>query len=205
MSNAHRHSNARLARRSVLNLHAIDNLRFIRETMETATSFTAVPGWGGVLMGATALVAAPLSLLRPGQTWWFMTWLAAAVCAFIIGGLGVIYKARRFETPIFGKPARRFAYSLFPPIFAGGVLTLVLYRASLFSLLPAVWLLLYGAGIVTGGAFSVRIVPVLGCCFMAAGVLALVCPPAWGTALLAAAFGGLHIVFGTIIARRYGG
>jgi threonine/homoserine/homoserine lactone efflux protein len=67
------------------------------------------------------------------------------------------------------------------------------------------WLLLYGTAVVAGGAFSVQIVPVMGLCFMAAGVLALFSPTAWCQWIMGAAFGGLHIAFGIPIARRHGG
>ena len=71
--------------------------------------------------------------------------------------------------------------------------------------LPGCWLLLYGAAAATGGAFSVRIVPILGLCFMALGVVAFAVPAAWGHWFMAAGFGGLHIGFGLVIARKYGG
>ena len=82
---------------------------------------------------------------------------------------------------------------------------MVLYRANMAGAIPGMWLLLYGTGVVTGGAFSVRIVPVMGLCFMALGAVALFCPPAWGSAFLGAGFGGLHILFGIVIARKFGG
>lgn len=185
--------------------HAIDDLRFIRETMENAASFTAVPGWGGVLMGVTALLAAGVAAWRASETAWLAVWGVEAVCALVLGTLGILWKARKFQTPILSRPGRKFVLSLSPPILAGAVLTVVVYRAGLVSLLPGIWLLLYGAGVVTGGTFSVKVVPVMGLCFMLVGILALFCPAAWGNAFMAAGFGGLHIVFGTLIARRYGG
>jgi hypothetical protein len=187
-----------------LHARAMDNLSFIRQTMERATAFTAVPGWGGVAMGLVALVAAALARGRPAPER-LIIWLGAAVLALAIGGWAMSRKARRAGTTVFSYSGRRFVLSYVPPIAVGGLLTLVLVRAGLYDALPGTWLLLYGTGVVTGGAFSVRVVPLMGICFMALGTLALLGPTIWGPPLMAAGFGGLHILFGLIIARRYGG
>jgi hypothetical protein len=185
--------------------HAIDDLRFIRETMESAASFTAVPGWGGVMIGITALGAALVASLRAQVVWWVAVWGLEALCAFAVGASAAFWKARKVQTPLFSRPGRKFVLGLFPPMLAAAVLSAVIYRAGVYYLLPGIWLLLYGAGVVTGGAYSVKVVPIMGLCFMFAGMVALLSPPAWANSIMAAGFGGLHIVFGTIIARRYGG
>ncbi|HEU4698831.1 MAG TPA: hypothetical protein VFS40_06615 [Gemmatimonadales bacterium] len=195
---------ARTAEPPALHTRALNDLAFIRQTMERATAFTAVPGWGGIAMGLTALAAAALAGLQPTPGRWLGVWLAEAVVAMTIGAGALGLKARRSGTPLWTRPARQFLFSYLPPIVAGAVLTVALARADLVWLLPGTWLLLYGAGIVTGGAFSVRVVPAMGLGFMALGALAVL-EPDWGDPLLAAGFGGLHIVFGWIIARRYGG
>ncbi len=185
--------------------HAIENLRFIRETMERSASFTGVPGWGGVAMGVTALVAAVLAARQPTVAAWLTTWLMEAALAIVIGAWAVSVKARAANLPLLSGAARKFALSLSPPFVAGVLLTGALYHTGHTALLPGLWLLLYGAGVVTGGAFSVPIIPVMGVCFMAVGAMALFSPASWGNILLAAGFGGLQILFGIIIARRYGG
>jgi hypothetical protein len=184
---------------------AMDNLRFIRETMERASSFTAVPGWGGVVMGATALCASFIAALQTTRNLWLATWVAEALLALVIGGWAMDRKARAAQTPLLTGPGRKFALSYSPPILVGALLTVVLYRAGVVNALPGTWLLLYGTGVVTGGAFSVKIVPVMGLCFMLLGAIALFAPTIWGNYLMAAGFGGLHIIFGIIIARRHGG
>ncbi len=184
---------------------AMDNLRFIRETMERASAFTAVSGWGGVFIGVTALLASAWAARQTTMRGWLFTWLWEALLALAVGVFTMRRKARRADAPLWSGPGRRFALSLTPPLIAGLLLTVVLYRAHAFTALPGLWLLLYGTGIVTGGAFSVRIVPVMGLCFMALGSVALFLLPAFGNALMAVGFGGLHIIFGLIIARRYGG
>ena len=184
---------------------AMENLRFIRETMERAGAFTAVPGWGGVAMGVTALVAAWIASRQPTVERWMLTWVTEGWLAFAIGGLAMVRKAAAGSTPISSKPGRRFVLAYIPPILAGGLLTVALYRAGLTNLLPGSWLLLYGAAVVTGGALSVPVVPVMGACFMLLGGVTLFAPPAWGNLLMALGFGGLHIGFGAWIARRYGG
>jgi hypothetical protein len=184
---------------------ALDQLRYIRETMARAGSFTAVPGWGGVIMGGTALVAAVAAAQQPTQGRWLMVWLAEAVLAVIIGCWAMDRKAIKAGQPLFSGPGRKFALSFTPPIFVGALLTVVFCRTGLADRLPGMLLLLYGTGVVTGGAFSVSAVPVLGLCFMTLGTAALFTPAQWGNWYMAAGFGVLHIVFGTIIARKYGG
>jgi hypothetical protein len=188
-----------------LHARAMDNLSFIRSTMERATAFTAVPGWGGVAMGVTALAATFVAYHSPTVNQWLAVWLVASAVAFAIGGWAMVLKARRAGTTVFSYSGRRFVLSYVPPLVVGALLTLVLVRAALYSALPGTWLLLYGTGVVTGGAFSVRVVPIMGLCFMVLGAVALLAPPAWSELLLAMGFGGLHILFGLIIARRYGG
>ena len=184
---------------------AIENLRFIRDTMERAGAFTAVPGWGGVGMGVTALVAALVASRQPTVERWMLTWVAEGWLAFAIGGIAMVRKAAAGETPISSKPGRRFVLAYTPPILVGAMLTVALYHAGLTTLLPGTWLLLYGAAVVTGGALSVPVVPVMGACFMLLGAVALFTPAGWGNLLMAIGFGGVHLGFGTWIARRYGG
>ena len=189
-----------------IHAHAIDNIRFIRETMSRATAFTAVPGWGGVLMGVTALGAAFLSGPPDDSLRWVTIWLVEAGAAAGIALATMTIKARRIGAPLSpGAPAHRFALAYVPPLLAGMVLTPVFVTYGLMARLPACWLLLYGTAAATGGAFSVRVVPLMGLCFMALGAAAFAAPASWGHWLMAAGFGGLHIGFGLVIARKYGG
>jgi hypothetical protein len=184
---------------------ALEDLRFIRATMERAGSFTAVPGWGMVVVGLTALGAAALAARQASAGAWLAVWLGEAVAAVLIGAAALVSKARVAHDRLLSGPGRRFGLSFFPPLAVGGLLTAALYGAGQLALLPGAWLLCYGAGVATAGAFSVRVVPLLGLCFMALGAAALFAPAAAHPWILAAGFGGLHIVFGTIIARRHGG
>jgi hypothetical protein len=185
--------------------HAAESLRFIRRTMEQAGSFTAVPGWGGVFMGVSALGAAALAAQAGSTQAWLTTWLIGAGVALAIGVASILTKARASGTSLLSGPARKFALAFAPPLAVGALLTLPLYRAGLSSLLPGVWLLLYGTAVTAGGAYSVRAIPVMGAGFLLLGAVALFALPAWGDALMAAGFGGLHIGFGFYIARRHGG
>jgi hypothetical protein len=185
--------------------HAIDNLRYIRETMERAGSFTAVPGAGGVLMGCTAVAAALVAARQGDAAARLAVWLGEAVLAFAIGSAAAAWKARRAGLPLLSGPGRKFLAGFVPPLVAGALLTLALYRSGDITPIPGLWLLLYGAAVATGGAASVRIVPVMGVCFFVLGALALFAPADQGNLLLGAGFGGLHILFGTMIAVRYGG
>ncbi len=181
---------------------AADNLRFIRETMERAASFTAVPGWGGVGMGFSALAAAFLAQRQTDPDAWLRIWMIELVAALLIGSVAMIYKAGRARTALFGSPARRFALGFTPAVLAGGALTWALADQAQYDLLPALWLMLYGSGVIAGGLNSVRLVPLMGVLFFMLGLAALFVT---GDLMLALGFGGLHVVFGGIIAWRYGG
>ena len=185
--------------------HAIDNLQFIRDTMSRASRFTAVPGWGGVAIGVTALVTSTLTVRMNGTTAWTYWWMAEAGVAVAIGVATIVLKAKRLQLSLLDAPAKRFALAYVPPLVAGAVLTLVFLENGLMSRLPGCWLLLYGVGITAGGTLSVRVVPLLGVLFMALGAAAFAAPASYGDAFMAAGFGGLHIIFGLIIARNYGG
>jgi hypothetical protein len=188
-----------------IDARAADHLRYIRETMESAAEFTAVPGWGGLAMGITALAAAGLAARQTTPRRWLMVWLAEVFVAVAIAAPAAATKARRANSSLFSGPGRKFALSFAPPIIVGGLLTLALFQLGAVTALPGVWLLLYGTAVVTGGAFSVRAVPIMGLCLMALGAAALFAPAAWGNWFMAAGFGAVQIIFGIWIAVRYGG
>ena len=188
-----------------LHAQAESNLRFIRERMEHASRFTSVPGWGGVLMGVVALAAALVAARQTTPQGWLVVWLVAATIACLVGGWSMDRKARSAGTTMVLGNGRRFLLGLLPPLVAGAVLTAVLYANDMYQVIPGVWLLMYGAGEITGGAFSIRLIPAMGLCLMALGLLAFFVPLEWGNWLLALGFGGLQIGFGVTIARFHGG
>jgi hypothetical protein len=194
-----------VAEPQAIHTHAIDDLRYIRDTMARAGQFSAIPGWGGAVMGVTALVASVVAGRPAESRQWLAVWLAEAAVAVLIALVAIARKAHRSSAPLLATPARRFALVLLPPLAAGAVLTAVFAANGLTARLPGCWLLLYGTSGATGGALSVRVVPVMGVLFMALGVAAFIAPAGWGNVFMAAGFGGLHIIFGAIIARNHGG
>jgi hypothetical protein len=190
---------------SPLHQRAMDNLEFIRETMARATTVTAISGAGIVAAGLVALGAALLTRALEPSPRWATIWVASAIVAFPLSFGASMRKARALHAPLLDGSQRRLVLSFFPPMIVGACLTVGLWRADSFSLLPAVWLLSFGAGVATGGAFSVRAVPIMGIACMLLGALALLVPPAMGTAMMAIGFGVLQLGFGAYISRRHGG
>jgi len=188
-----------------IDARAADHLRYIRETMERAGEFTAVPGWGGVAMGVTAIAAAVVAVRQHSPRAWLTVWLLEAFVAVAIAAATAATKAHRASASLFSGPGRKFLLSFAPPIFVGGLLTFVLFHSGAHAALPGVWLLLYGTAIVTGGAFSVRVVPVMGLCLMIVGAIALFAPAVSGDLFMALGFGVLQIGFGIWIAQNHGG
>ena len=184
---------------------AMDNLRYIRETMELATAFTGISGWGEIAIGITALIASMIAALQTTFNAWLSVWIAEGLISLLIAGWSMDRKARAIDMPLGSGPGRKAVFSLTPPMLAGGLLTIVLVQAGLTNAIPGVWLLLYGTGVITGGMYSVKVVPIMGICLMILGALALFSPPSFANWFMAAGFGGLHLVFGAIIVRKYGG
>jgi hypothetical protein len=189
---------------AALHERALADLQFIRRTMEGAAAFTTLSGAGLVAIGVSALAAGLLAGSTPGPVW-LLIWVADAALGLLAGVLTTLWKTRRAQLPMLSGPLRKFGLALAAPSLAGAVLTLALAQHGSYPLLPAVWLLLYGSGLLAGGTFSIRLVPVMGACFMALGVAAALAPAALGSAAMVAGFGGLHIVFGTLVVRGHGG
>ena len=184
---------------------AMDNLRYIRETMERATPFTGISGWGEIAIGSTAFIASFIAAQQTTFRAWFAVWVAEGLISILIAGWSMDRKARAVHLALVSGSGRKVVYSLAPPLIAGALLTLVFARVGAADAIPGMWLLLYGTGVITGGMFSVRAVPVMGLCFMLLGAIALFSPAAWANWFMAAGFGGLHVFFGAIIVRKYGG
>ncbi len=184
---------------------AMENLQYIRETMEGAAHFTAVPGYGGLLMGVTAVAAAYIATLQTDISGWLLVWAAEACLAVAIGLLAMWQKSKISGSSLVSTPAKKFAKNFIPAIIGGGLISVGLWRYESFAMMPAVWMTCYGAAVVSGGAFSVRAVPIMGWMFIGCGAAAVVLPAAAANWLMALSFGGLHIIFGIIIGRRYGG
>lgn len=190
---------------STLHARAMADLHFIRETMASASAFSAFSGWGLILIGGVATACGLVAARQPTRLRWLMAWVAAAGVSAVIGALSTARKTRTARQPLIPGPASKFALSLAPAVVSGALLTGALERAERFDLLPGMWLLLYGAGLVAAGAWSVRVVPVIGATFMGLGAVGLLLPLPWSNWLLIAGFGGLHVAFGVIVGRKHGG
>lgn len=195
----------RVPRPSSVGDHAAENLVFIRQAMERSATFTSIPGAGGVAMGIAGLGASAVAASQPTADRWLAVWLGGAAIAAIVGLFAMARKARNAGVTLTGSSARRFALGMAAPFVAGAAITYELWAVRNFTVMAPSWLLLYGAGVLTGGIFSVPIVRAIGVCFMALGIAAIATPPEWGNVWLAIGFGGLHVVFGAYIARNYGG
>jgi hypothetical protein len=182
----------------------MDNLRYIRETMERATAFTGISGWGEIAIGCSALLATVIAAAQTSFNAWLAVWIAEGLISLLIAGWSMDRKARAIEMPLGSGPARKAVFSLAPPMIAGGLLTIMLVQTGMTTAIPGVWLLLYGTGVITGGMYSVKVVPIMGICLMTLGAIALFLPE-FRNWFMAAGFGGLHLIFGAIIVRKYGG
>lgn len=194
-----------IQREAPLHSRAVENLTYIRSAMEKSARFTAIPGVGAIFVGVIGISAAVLANRQETEAAWLTTWLIAAAVAFVGAVIAAEGKAQRMGLSLASGPGRKFLMGFLPSVVAGVALTAVLARAELWDLLPGVWLLLYGVGIIAAGSASIPIVPISGLLYLLLGVATLVSPPGMGDILMAMGFGVLHLFFGVIIYRRYGG
>ncbi len=182
---------------------AQEALAYIRQTMESASTFTALSGWGLVAVGVVGMVAAVLAW-RTGTPEKLGIWVPAALVGVLCAGVANASKARRLEMPLWSGSFRKVAWVMTPVLAAGALLTLAMVNASVRHLLPGTWLALYGAGVTAGGTFSLRAVRWMGLAFIVLGGLAFWAPQQ-GIVFLAVGFGVLHILFGFYLVGKHGG
>ena len=190
---------------SMEDMQAEDHIKYIRDVMERTSTFTAVPGWGMMAMGLTAVAATLVASKYLDTGLWILVWFIDSLIAMTLGGIAMGSKAHKSGIPLQSGSGRKFIMGFLPALFAGLIISIGLWKADQVSMLPAVWMLLYGVGAVTGGAFSVRVVPVMGMAFLLVGAGTVFMPLYWGNMMMGVTFGGFHLLFGYIVARNHGG
>jgi hypothetical protein len=184
---------------------ALENLRYIRSTIEAAHTFTTVPGRGCIAMGITALLAVGLESIPALAPHWLGVWVGAAIVACCSALWCMEQKARAQGLSLRRAVARRFFMTLAPAFLSGAILTAVLAGEVSREVVTGMWLLLYGAGLAACGQFSVPAVVTAGIAFMGLGTATLWLPPGSAHIVLALGFGGIHLALGTTIVRHHGG
>ena len=183
-----------------LDSHAAATLRYIRASMESAASLS-VPGSTGIASGIIGVLAAIVSSVPALRPHWLAIWLLAGVVAAGVGGALLLRQPSLSALTIGGAPIRRFAIGLLPSLFAGAIMTWVLWANGGQWAIPGTWLLLYGCGLIAASAATARTIGILGGSFVATGLLALLLPASLQILMLGAGFGGLHISFGYLMGR----
>jgi hypothetical protein len=183
---------------------ALGTLAYIRASIESSSSMD-VPGMAGIVMGIIGLLAAGAASLPHWAPHWLAIWLAAAAIAFLLGGALVARQiARRGRTRYLG-PARKFLLCLCPSLFAGAILTVVFEIGGIGSVIPGMWLLLYGCAVLSASTVTTpdiaRLIVIMGAMFVALGSLTFALPAAAHTLMLGLGFGALHVTFGILIGR----
>jgi hypothetical protein len=184
---------------------ALENLRYIRNTIEAAHTFTTVPGKGCIAMGLTALAAVGVESIPQLAPHWLGIWVAAAIVACGSALWFMEQKARAQGLSLRRAVAKRFFMTLAPAFIAGAILTAALVGRVDRELITGMWLLLYGTGLAACGLFAIPAVFTAGLAFMGLGTATLWLPPGSAHIVLALGFGGIHLVLGTTIVRHHGG
>jgi hypothetical protein len=183
---------------------ALGTLAYIRRSIDSSGSM-AVPGMAGVVMGGIGIIATIVASVPHGVAHWLGIWLVAAAVALVVGGATMARQAADSGHARYLGPVRKFLLCLCPALFAGAVLTFLLWRSNETQMIPGVWLLLYGCAVLSASTVTVartmRLISIMGVLFMLLGLLAFASPPRMHTAILGLGFGALHSIFGVLIGR----
>ena len=184
---------------------AENNLRYIRQAMERAERVSAVSGVGGMAMGFCAFLATAVASMFATLPAQLAVWIGTAFISLLCGAAATWLKARQLHTPLFGDASKRFLTCLVPALMVGAILSWLLWPTPQNILLPAVWMLLYGCGVLAAGTYAAAPVMQMGFCFLGAGLIMTALPAGWENFGLGLVFGGLHLYFGWQVFRNHGG
>jgi hypothetical protein len=183
---------------------ALGTLAYIRTSIETSGSM-AVPGMAGIVMGIIGIFATIVASLPRAAPHWLEIWLIAAAIASALGAAMMAREASQSGHALYLGPVRKFLLCLCPALLAGAAVTFALYRTGTTSLIPGVWLLLYGCAVLSASTVTIartmKLICIMGALFMVLGVLAFAAPPSAHTVILGMGFGALHTVFGILIGQ----
>src|ERR1700722_18546316 len=133
---------------------ALGTLAYIRTSIESSSSMD-VPGMAGIVMGLIGVLATIVVSQPRFAPHWLAIWLIAAAAALLLGGALVARQiARRGHTRYLG-PTRKFLLCLCPALLAGAVLTWVLWTVRMTSVIPGMWLLLYGCAVLSASTVTI--------------------------------------------------
>jgi hypothetical protein len=183
---------------------ALGTLSYIRSSIDAAGSL-AVPGAAGIVMGTIGMIASALTSVPALHTQWLGIWLAAAIAAFLMGGMLVVRQATERGRPLISGPLRKFLLCLCPALIAGAMLTFIFWQEGLERFIPGAWLLLYGSSVISAStvtnASNMRVIILMGTLFVVLGLAAFALPAPSHTLILGLGFGLLHLIFGLVIGR----
>jgi len=179
--------------------------------MENSSSFTGVSGLGYMLAGLSAFLATWIAMQQDTAFAWLLVWMAESMVASVLAFGFTISKAHSQGESLRSTTGKKVLFAFLPPMTVGAVLTIFMLQLNAIEILPGIWLCVYGAAVMTAGAYSVAVLPLMGGLFIALGTVVLfINSPGpemlyFGNLWLGAGMGGLHLIFGYIIWKDYGG
>jgi hypothetical protein len=160
-----------------------------------------IPPAAGIAVGTVGLAATVLTSVAAFRSLWLPIWLVAAVTGACLGALSLTGPSdsaiqSRHVIAVFRMYSR-----LLPSLFAGAVLTAVLWHTGLTRAVPGVWLLLYGCALIQASSVASGGMALLGSLFALLALVAFCAPQSGQLPILGIGFGELHILYGVVTLR----